>query len=66
MEEANVIKGQLPISKVDRPEADVEMLIEIGYSSVKADLLAQNRILHINSTTSSLFEVRGHKPKHHV
>ncbi len=64
MEEANVIKNQLSISKVDRPQADAQMLKDIGFRRVKIDLLAQNRILHIDSNTPSLFELRGYKPKH--
>lgn len=66
MEEANRIKDQLPISRVDRPEEDLKMLETIGFKAAKADLLAQNRILHIDSKTSSLFELRGFKPKHNV
>jgi len=63
MEEANTIKAQLNISKLSRPEADVAMLNTIGFEHVKFDMLAHNRILHIASEESSLFELSGVKPK---
>lgn len=62
MDEANTIKAQLPISKVKRPFADVNMLIDIGFKDVESDLLLQNNILHLDTQKSSLFEVHGVKP----
>lgn len=62
MEEANTIKAQLEISKLRRPEADVQMLNEIGFTDVNYDLQAQNHILQIVNEESSLFELRGVKP----
>jgi len=62
MEEANMIKSQLEISKVRRPQADIQMLTDIGFENVRFDLESQNRILHLLDKESSLFEVRGTKP----
>lgn len=64
MEEANTIKAQLAISTQRRPQADVTMLHAIGFEDVKSDLHAHNKILHIDNEESSLFELRGIKPKH--
>lgn len=62
MEEANRIKAGLKISKLRRPEADVQMLHEVGFENVLFDLQSQNRLLHITDEESSLFEIRGVKP----
>jgi len=63
MQEANVIKAQLEISKLSRPEADISMLQDIGFEEVKFDMFAHNRILHLDTAESSLFELSGVKPK---
>lgn len=62
MEEANVIKSKLDISRHERPSQDIALLNHIGFKNVVADLYAQNRILQQPLDKASLFELQATKP----
>lgn len=61
MEQANVIKSQLDVSAYSRPQKDVELLKEIGFKNVIADMTSQNKILHLPEDEPSLFELKAFK-----
>lgn len=62
MEQANVIKSKLDISKHQRPEKDIALLRAIGFINVAADAKAQDIILHEQEGTSDLFKLEAYKP----
>lgn len=62
MEEANVIKSKLDISKHSRPQKDIELLEKVGFTKVKVDEKAQNRILHKPENEEALFQLTAIKP----
>lgn len=61
MEEANTIKSQLDVSKFTRPQYDLDLLQEIGFSGIEADLYIQNKILHLEQEDPSLFQIKATK-----
>lgn len=62
MEQANVIKSKLDISKHSRPQRDIELLEKVGFQQIAVDLEAQNRILRQPEVASSLFQLTAFKP----
>ncbi|WP_165023231.1 class I SAM-dependent methyltransferase [Dysgonomonas sp. ZJ279] len=62
MEQANVIKSKLDISKHSRPQRDVELLTKVGFEGIMVDEKAQNRILKESDDNSSLFQLTAIKP----
>lgn len=62
MEQANIIKSKLEISKYKRPQKDIELLEKIGFKQIMTDKKAQNRILHQNPNADSLFQLTARKP----
>lgn len=62
MEEANVIKSELDISRHKRPEKDLEILDKVGFATIRVDRQAQNRILGTpEDNDSSLFMLEAIK-----
>ena len=62
MEQANIIKSKLDISKHSRPERDIELLKKVGFREITVDKEAQNRILHQPENAPSLFQLTAFKP----
>jgi ubiquinone/menaquinone biosynthesis C-methylase UbiE len=62
MEQANIIKSQLDISKHKRPEKDMELLHQVGFTEVLADHAAPARILHLPVAGSDMFKLQAIKP----
>jgi len=60
MEQANIIKSRLDISRHKRPERDIAILQQCGFVNVQADLTTQAGILDQDS--SDLFLVQAVKP----
>lgn len=61
MEEANIIKSKLAVSRYRRPEKDEEILKAIGFTSVFTDSKAQNRILRKPLHEEGLFRIEAVK-----
>lgn len=62
MEQANIIKSKLDISKHNRPQRDVELLKEVGFIQITVDSKAQNQILKQPDSSDSLFRLTAIKP----
>ncbi len=61
IEEVNAIKSALEISQHERPNKDIELLQQIGLTSVQVDINAQNRILGLPLETAGLFMIEATK-----
>lgn len=61
IQEVNDIKSALEISQHERPAKDMEVLQKIGFTSVQADMNAQNRILGLPEETEGLFMLEAIK-----
>lgn len=61
MEQANIIKSKLDISKHKRPQKDLEILKEIGFVNVQAAANAEAAILK-DPGVSGLFKIQACKP----
>ena len=62
MEEANIIKACLDISKHKRPAYDAVILERAGFRSIESDQQAQSRILKTDERPTGLFMVTATKP----
>ncbi|MGE8378116.1 MAG: class I SAM-dependent methyltransferase, partial [Sphingobacterium sp.] len=62
MEEANVIKSNLDISKHSRPERDLYLLDKVGFTDLKTDNEVHNKIYSKTEAGGGLFMLSAVKP----